>query len=54
MPGVVAVLTGTDYIADELEPMTYSPAVAGRPIGDRRPSTGQVCERDAPKSGEFR
>jgi hypothetical protein len=31
MTGVLAVLTGTDYIADELGPMTYSPAVRRPP-----------------------
>ena len=31
MPGVLAVLTGADYIADGLRPMTYSPAARTPP-----------------------
>ena len=31
MPGVLAVLTGADYVADGLGPMTYSPAARHPP-----------------------
>src|SRR5438067_9217756 len=31
MPGVLAILTGADYVADGLGPMTYSPAARHPP-----------------------